>query len=210
MSAFEGLKKSVGEIFTTLRLKDAELEQLRKDNYKRWAKNTAGNYEFIREAHLKHSKEKLVDMIESLRNSLHKEITTTARREGEKYHEHLHRTLEMEKELGLLKKENDELRKENAELREFSCDFDIVHTADDPYEPEIKCNVCAIEIIRESEDYDNCHLGEDMEATCQDCWHHYISTHDECPDCDEWFISTDIMTSGVCWDCEQDYVEKKE
>jgi len=34
----------------------------------------------------------------------------------------------------------------------------------------------------------------------------YYSTHDECPDCEKWFVSTDIMCSGVCWDCEQDYI----
>jgi hypothetical protein len=32
MDAFEELKHSVGRIFTTLRLKDLELEQLRKEN----------------------------------------------------------------------------------------------------------------------------------------------------------------------------------
>jgi hypothetical protein len=59
MDAFEELKKAVGGIFTTIRLKDAENEKLKK------------------------SKKKLLEHIEFLRNELHKQATTALKREDE-------------------------------------------------------------------------------------------------------------------------------
>ena len=168
MSAFEGLKKAFEGLEQTLMPMVIELEQLRKEN-----------------AELK--KGRLWCDSEGTTHRVVKEAPPSS-------------DSEEEDNLTLVKEDNEEL------LRKLNIAIDMMDEDTENqyinkcqgYDPSVmdKCNVCAIEIERESEDYDNSHIGEDMEITCQDCWHHYISTHDECPECDGWFESSDIRPSG--------------